>query len=1121
MVTNSSTNKSGLSTDLYDVSNFVNDIKKEYTPEVDEDTLMLGTFGYFGSVQSSALHNAIVMSGEFANESIPTRAKFEKNIIAHALGLGVDSLNAIPAKMDVLLTFLEDEIIKTIGGESGEFIFDCDNKIYFDQLEFHPDYDIIIKRIKLNNGSYTYTAMYDMSGDGIYTNPISDITNPYLTPPVVMNVNGTNYLFTACTLRQVEKSTIYKKVLSDNTISSKTVNFEFDSQLAAFDVDVKNSNGNTHLTPVYEGLTSDSQYPYVWYSYMDSSTIRIKFDRNSYSPRINSDVEIRLQTTQGEKGNFKWVAEYPQFSFDSERLGYSNITVEVRPLTGESQYGVDKKSIDELKRIIPKEALSRGSITNTRDLENFFNSIDTNESQMYLYKKRINGIDRLYYTYIVMKDQFSNVIPSNTVNLMLRPDQLFTDVNKSRLILKKGQILKLDQNTSTAFISRFSEGDEALDYSDSFYYVIPYNFAICMDPMYGMYFLTTMDENRSLSFSYINEECMFQYIATSINWKRNYLDNDDKYTLTIEVEQNIANDNTMIEVDNDGNVVSCKVKCFVVFYEDEVPYRYAEGELTAFNNEAKILTFTFTMTSEDYIDNYNRIRIDGLKSTSGLSDLINYGYMSANCKAMIHIVTEQPDYSTSLEYKDLFYDDAILSKIIPGLDGYCISNSYTINNGINFFYNYSDIIYSTVSVEEGEYIPPDEPDPIPTEPPKDYTIGDGEIDEPPSVYTLATEAAVKNAIEAKMKEALKQVPTFETDDMGTLIITKGEEIITVSDDDSTVIKEDEMEDNTENQEEQSSENDQNNQESEEVENQVTNDQIEEQQIVLSAINESAITEVSTDDNYTVGGEELNDPASDKTIATEAGVYNAVQKMTNDIIGQSANVAVNNSTGETTIYDNSKNADIATDPETNPIAKMMTRSVGNAGFTVNEEDATKYHYIIENVPVVKHGYFKNEEMVQYFVSELIRRKNYIDEALTKLEDTFGINFKFVNTYGPSKLFTLDNDSKYINRVNLSLTFRLALQVNYDENIIQYIKDDIKNFIEDINSIDSIHMSNLITEITNKYSESIRFFEFVDMNGYGTSEQHLYSMPMPDDVITPELINVNILDDLTPDINIIIV
>ena len=120
-----------------------------------------------------------------------------------------------------------------------------------------------------------------------------------------------------------------------------------------------------------------------------------------------------------------------------------------------------------------------------------------------------------------------------------------------------------------------------------------------------------------------------------------------------------------------------------------------------------------------------------------------------------------------------------------------------------------------------------------------------------------------------------------------------------------------------------------------------------------------------------------------------------------------------------------------------------------------------------------------------------------------------------------MYTLDNATNYLNRVNLSLTFRLGLQVNYDENIVQYITDDVKTFVENINEIDSVHMSNLVSDITAKYEESITFFEFIDFNGYGPGEQHLYAMPMPDDVRTPELVNVNIiLPEMRPDINIII-
>lgn len=1231
----SSYTKNGLSPDIYDIADYVNGVKQEFTPDVDEDTLMLGIFGYFGSLMSDMFQNDIIMAAEFANESIPTRAKFDKNVIAHALGLNITSLNATPAKMEVLLTFIEDEIINAIGGGSGEFTFDCDNKIYFGDLEFHTDYDIIIKRIKLKNGSYTYTAQYDMTGDGIFDNPVSDITNPYLTPPVTMKVNGTSYLFTSCIIRQVEKSIVYKKVLSDNTISSKTVNFEFESQMAAFDVDVKNSSGTTHLVPVYEGLSNSSNYPYLWFTYLDSSTIRIKFDRDSYAPRVNSDVEIRLQTTQGEGGNFTWVAEYPMFSFDSDRLGYSNITVQVRPLNGESKYGTNKKSVDDLKRIIPKEALSRGSITSTKDLENFFNAIDTDNSQMYLYKKRDNNMERLYYSYIVMKDALSNVIPTNTIDLMIRPDQLFTDNNRARLILKKGQIIKLDSDKTTGFISR-TEVDEEVDYTDSFHYIIPYNFAICMDPMYGMYFLTTMDETRSLTFSYINEECLYQYIATAIDWKREYLENDDTYKLNIDIEQNIADDDSMVTVDKDGNILDTNIRCFIVFYnEEDIPYRYTEGVLIAHDRAAKISSFEFSMTSHDYIDKYNRIRVEGLTPIGVLNDIIDYGYMPANCKAMIHIVTKQPDYSTDLRYTDYFNTKMDLSTIITGLEGYCVSNSYTINNGINFFYDYSEIIYSTISVGEGEYIPPDE-DPSENDDKKDYSIGGSEFGIPPSVMTIATELGVANAIINAFGEALGYMPKFLVDEDGTLHLEAASGVTTTvapvvdlgtgeyvplntlpdcncgccdNESSGTVAGSYTIGDDT----------------LDEVPSakviatekavvnavqQALNELIgympkfhigedgelyledpnndtfttfahdgptlgeeggwDENPYSIPAVldNEGATELTETDNHYIIGHEYIDpDNANINTLATELGAYNLILNMLkivketvpivtdigDGIVTLSSDVhgtAVLGADAEymLTLQEQEKEEDSSeevengcecgcedcscttkTEDTTTPKKEDTEVSVTGSsiipaedgiGYVISPEEAKKYHFIVENVPVIKADYFRTEEMVQFFCSELIRRKNYIDEALEVIEDSFGINFKFVNTYGPSRLFTLDNSEGYINRVNLSLTFRIGLQVNYDENILTYIKDDIKEFIEDINSIDSIHMSNLVTDITNKYQDSITFFEFIDMNGYGMGEQHLYSMPMPDNVITPELINVHTREDFTPDINIII-
>ena len=275
-----------LSPDIYGVNDYVEKLKQEFTPDVNEETLMLGIFGYTGQIFSDMFQNTIVMASEFSNESIPTKAKFEKNIIAHALGYGINNINAIPAQMEVLLTFIEDDIInwanaKTANGDMlpWTYVFDKDNKIYFGDYEFHTDYDIVIKKIAVTtlgpDTKFAYTAQYDAE-DFAVGNDVSDVTNPYLTPPVKMNIYGTDVIMVKCTIRQVEKTIQETKILSDNDVSSKTCTFTFDGNLAAFSLDVTEGNEKYHMVPVYEGLNVDTRGQlYFWYTYLDTSTRKL------------------------------------------------------------------------------------------------------------------------------------------------------------------------------------------------------------------------------------------------------------------------------------------------------------------------------------------------------------------------------------------------------------------------------------------------------------------------------------------------------------------------------------------------------------------------------------------------------------------------------------------------------------------------------------------------------------------------------------------------------------------------------------------------------------------------------------------------------------------------------
>ena len=68
------------------------------------------------------------------------------------------------------------------------------------------------------------------------------------------------------------------------------------------------------------------------------------------------------------------------------------------------------------------------------------------------------------------------------------------------------------------------------------------------------------------------------------------------------------------------------------------------------------------------------------------------------------------------------------------------------------------------------------------------------------------------------------------------------------------------------------------------------------------------------------------------------------------------------------------------------------------------------------------------------------------------------------------------------------------------------------------IDSIHMTNLTTEITDEYSDDIEFIEFVSINNYDALRQYLEKVET--DVITdvPEFLCINLTQDLQPDIEI---
>lgn len=867
-----------LNNDIYDITSMVTDLQKRYIDEESESTLALGTYGYIADMMSLLIQNSIIVTGELGNELSPSKAKFEKNIIAHAIVQNIEDINAVPSKMTCVIGVFEEDIEKYM--VNNKFTLDRDISFYIENFEFHLEYDIIITKTLIANNEVVYSGRYDISRK----NALSDITNPYLNAPFIQLYNGKRMVYFIARVMQVTHTTVYKKIITNSLIENKTFQFKFSDQLAGFEVVVTESGETTYLTPVFEGSgISQDIKDFCYYTYVDATHIRVRFDSISYVPKINADIEVRIRTTKGAVGNFKYDKTiYPLIT--SDRFKYKNLPISLSFADVESYGGEDRKSVSELRKMLPKESLSRGSVTCWQDLENYFNMLNTDENRLIIRKRVDNQFERSFYAFMLLKDSNGNVVPTNTFDIDISKNQ-FTIIGNRKHTLKPGSFIYYENDMGRVLLP--SEEDDKVildklleDDKSNFLYTVPFMMVVTGDPLYVSYYMPFVNQVQYLDFTYINTDATLQFICANIRWSRSYLTNPNEYIMKFTFSQNVSYDKKLIVTDENGKVIENNIKVIVAYYNSDdinLPYRYTVGELIEDESSNNyIYSYTTKISTNDELDDDANIYIEEAYVPS--TNSTNHGYFNANVQCKIYICAKLPEGEFGR------YD---LDTIVPGLDGYTVCNMYTVNGGINLYENYSEIISSQV---------------------KDITM------------------------ETKYS-----------------------------------------------------------------------------------------------------------------------------------------------------------------------------------------DVDGFH--ITSVPCIRYSYVNNEESMDEFIENINYKKAYIEQALTLLENNFSIDFKFFNTYGPSKMYSLDKyGDNPIDRVNLTINFEVKLLQSSDKNTKDYIISDIKDIIEDLNDISSLHIPNLITTITNKYRELIEYIEFKGFNSYGPGIQHLYRNENEDAKQIPEFLTVHTNNDRTPDINI---
>lgn len=1131
---NTDASDSVLSTDIYEISDFIDQVRRNNISDVSDTASIVGIFGYMNEIFSQSLQNTLVVVSETSNETIPTRAKFSKNIIAHALNYGITKLMSQPAVMTLMiylpLNYLElnfTEQDATSG--TAKFIFDKDVPINVDEFEFHLDYDVIINRIKNpNTGKYTYTAMYDLFQPGTTIvkrqNPISDITNPYITTLVQQTINGIDYLAFSARLHQVSTIQIEKNILTDNDIENKTLTFTFEDQLAAFDVEAEENGKIIHMTPIYSGLLDNTVTDYYCnYEYLDENTIRIIFNRESYVPGLNANIKINVKRSEGASGNFVYNNNFRTSMKSDKYDNYNGMYILVYPLLdGTSAGGKDKKSISDLKKIIPREASSRGAIINTTDLQNFFNSINDNSCKLYFSKKRDNPLERLYYAHMLMKKN-NNVYPTNTISLKLQQNDFKGYNGNNNLSLTPGTVFyyynhgsEANNDYATLVPPEYLDSDEERLYHTTmnadgnevrvFEYISPFLITID-DDLISSYLLTIMQDTKTFIFDSININSSLQFVATNMNWSRKFIYQDEdgkdhvydnKYEMTVSMVQNNNNDYGLIKyhLDDQNKLIydDIRVRMIMVLYSDETatnPYRYIEAKLNDYDHINYVYEFKFVLETDDLMDLNNRINIKGIYNAKpeefqkkAVIDSGNaHGYLNNNTYAKIFILA---DFGTK---------------------------AGDIKDGIKVTEDTAEVILYPESGNTG--------------------------------------AGNRAEIEALLPLREDIVNKFLKNE---IYIEKDKKTLNVA----TIIK--------------------SNPEYIKIVKNYNNDEQETEAAILKYLR-------NNEDSDFVQNVLLKDPAVNEVI--DSYHYEDLSRYTlcNVMVIEDGIDFYYDYSGMMTSVVNVEQIQ-KKDANGNPLYKAIKRTDSTGQnyteykpiYLVNKKGTYNYQYKINRIPVIKNGFLNTEEKMEDFIYDLEERRKYINECLYVLEDTFGIDLKFFNTFGPSKRFyysipdatsykvkviidelnvysnTSDEDDtsnivgtidfgdevlitkikgqwgkiitpfegwiklssttrlvNYIDNVGLNMRFALEALTSADKYITTNIINDVKEYIEDINTVNELHIPNIITLITNHYREQLVYFEFLDVNGYGPACQHLYLDETKSVDVCPEFLNIAMTDD----------
>lgn len=697
----------------------IENIAKKYIPLRNQSNYRVGIFGHINEMMADAIEDTALSVKTMYPELFPNKAQLPESIYAYAALAKYDNFNAKPAIGKFYLVIYEDELIQALDrtGEVPTYIISDDTVFYVDEIPFMLDYPIVLTLFNESEGS---NRIFNATYDTTIPNNLSDIQSPFITL-LRMDYGDTvekteKVLLLEVNLRQVVKSSSTKSVMSNDYIENTAIRFEYDGDLANFDVWYADEGSSTYeyIEKYLEDSAVITTNKYCYYKFITENMIEVIFPYgNSFRPKLGSSVKVEFFTTLGAGGNknkYEGLNLRTEYGTTETNPSGRVLTLTVFPIS-DTENGVDKVSIDIAATKIAEEFSARGSINNERDLENYFNDLQ-DQNYITFFKTRDDCLYRRFAAFMLMRDATNSIIGTNTLNLRFKETELTKNQTGDIYTVNTKTALEYlpadDPITPPAYLGIRKRDvvvvknleemtpEQIIDYENkNFLYGIPLLLSINKKPLSAAFYINHINRTSQMDYTYVNNRSSLQMMVSDFTINRNTFEDYNKYKLSLTINPTIFGRKLDIcSVDeNTGEITDLeRIKVFAVYKtQDETILGWSPLKLTAYTEEGEKYLFTTELETDDQINLNNMINITKGVFKQNSTEETNT-YLPVNTMNLsLYIVDKETPIS-----------DVTLDGVVPNIEGYQISNIYSNVKGIpvELMINLNDIMRSAVTVDE-------------------------------------------------------------------------------------------------------------------------------------------------------------------------------------------------------------------------------------------------------------------------------------------------------------------------------------------------------------------------------------------------------------------------------------